>query len=184
MRRDIRERAISVVVIKNAPAVSANKKVGEAVVIVITDCHTHPEQTFCADTRFRSHIGECSIAIVSVKRAAQWMCRCIDLGCRSVDEIKIEQAILVIVDPRASGPHGLDQVLLGTGRIVVNKGDSGRARDIGERDTTLLDRRPCSRQDEGCGAERRVPQEIASGEFAQKKIPQATKVSYWWNKTR
>src|SRR5690348_16948551 len=94
--------------------------------------------------------------------------------CRgSVDEIKIEQTVLVVVDPRAAGPHGLDQVLLRTGRVVVNKGDSGRTSDVGEGNATLLGRRPCSRQDEGGSAERRVFQQIASGEFAQKDFLRA-----------
>src|SRR5690349_15535142 len=74
----VRECAITIVVIKNALAVSGNEQVCVAVIIVIASSHTHSECAAC-DTCLFGHIGERAIVVISIK--------CISYGLGRFEEI-------------------------------------------------------------------------------------------------
>jgi hypothetical protein len=52
----------------------------------------------------------------------------------SVDQHDVGPAVIVIVNKSATGTHGLGQVFLAEGGVVMDKVDAGRGGDIAEVD--------------------------------------------------
>src|SRR5579884_278897 len=160
----IGERSIAIVAIENRSPVAADEQIGKAVVVIVAHGDSHPEQTFSAHARFRSDVGKRSIAVIAVQRPAQRMRGLIDLRRRAVHQIKIEQPVLVIVDPAAAAAHGLDQVLLRSRSIVVPEIDPCSPRHIRKRDLARArPRRLLERIDEERYPEKL--QQISAGDF-------------------
>ena len=53
--------------------------------------------------------------------------------CGAVNQVQIEQAVLIVIDPAAARTHGLDQVLLLAEGVVMAESDSSRPGDIHKR---------------------------------------------------
>src|SRR5690348_7252309 len=99
---DVSEGAVSIVVVQNAPAISKNKQVREAIIVVIAHSHTHAEKTFRSYACFLRNVAESAVAIVTIQSASQGAFWLIDSRCRSVSQVQIQQSILVIVNPSAA----------------------------------------------------------------------------------
>jgi hypothetical protein len=100
-------------VIEDAAAISANEEIGEAIVVVVAYCDSHSEQTLCADTSFGRNVGKGSISIVAIESTAQRPAWSVDLRSRAVYKVKVQQAILIVVNPCTAGAHGLDEEFFG-----------------------------------------------------------------------
>ena len=129
-RGHIRKGAVTIVVIENAAAVTADEQVGEAIIVVVAHRDAHPEQALGSDAGCHCYVGESSITIVPVERASQRVRRSVDLRRGSVYQVEIKQSVLVVVDPAASRTHGLDQVLLRGGGVVVLESDACSAAHV------------------------------------------------------
>ena len=110
-RGDVGESAVAVVVIEDGAAVASHVEIGIAVVVEVADGDSLAVVAFAADAGFFSDVGESSVAVVVIKRAAQWMRRLVDIGGGGLDEVEIHQAILVIVEPGDSSAHGFEIIL-------------------------------------------------------------------------
>src|SRR5690242_3280774 len=91
---DVSEGAVSIVVIQNASAISENKHVREAIVVVIPDGHAHAKQAFCSYACFLRNVAESAVAIVTIQSASQGVFWLIDPRCRAVSKVQIEKSIL------------------------------------------------------------------------------------------
>jgi hypothetical protein len=60
------KRTVSIVAIQNAAAVAENEEIRKAIIIKVTDGHSHSEKSFCAHTRTVRYVSECSIPIIVV----------------------------------------------------------------------------------------------------------------------
>src|SRR5689334_7310867 len=99
---DVSEGAVSIVVVQNAPAISKNKQVREAIIVVIPDGHAHAKQAFRSYACFLRNVAESAVAIVAVQSASQRIFWLIDSRCRAVSKVQIEKSILVTVNPSAA----------------------------------------------------------------------------------
>src|SRR5438309_179474 len=115
--------AVPIVVVENGTPIAADKEIGKAVVVKIADSYTHSEEAFSAYACALRDIGKCAISIVVVKRASQETRRFVGLSCRAVHQVKIEQSVLIVIDPSAPRAHGFNQKFLGRSGIIVLKGD-------------------------------------------------------------
>jgi hypothetical protein len=95
---------------------------------------THAEKSLGADARLRGYVRERAVSVVPVERASQWRSWLEDLGCRTIHQIEIEQAVLIVVDPGAARAHGFNQVFLAGCSVLVAEGDAGGFGDIHEPD--------------------------------------------------
>jgi hypothetical protein len=116
--------------VENASSVAQDKQVRVAVVVIVPNGHTHAEQALGPDARLLRHIGEGAVSVVSVKSATQGLSRFEPLRGRAVYQIKVEQAVLVVIDPPAARAHGLDQILLATHGVCVAESDARISGDI------------------------------------------------------
>ena len=156
LRGDVGERSVSVVVIKNGAAIAGDVQIRIAVIVEVTDRHSLTVVTFAADAGFLGDIGESSVAVVVVERAAQRMRRFVNIGGSRLDEIQIHQAILVVVDPGHACPHGFEIIFFVGLRGVLLESDLGLLADVGvtNRDCRLGLRRRLRCKDGGtCCAE-------------------------------
>src|SRR5215510_2643080 len=72
-----------------------------------------------------------------MKRAAQRLLRFVKPGGRAVDQIEIGQPVGVVINPSATRPHRLNQVLLRSRRVVMNKVNPCSFRDVSENNSAL-----------------------------------------------
>src|SRR5438309_11036224 len=89
---DICKGSVPVVAIKNVAAVLRNKQIREPVIIVITPDAT---KTIAGtrNTGFLSHIGKCSVSVVTVQRIANR--NTMPVKVPSIDEINILVTVTV-----------------------------------------------------------------------------------------
>src|SRR5215471_4756641 len=143
-RGNIGEGSVSVVVVENASSVAEYEQIGESVVIVVSYGYAHSEQTFGAYPRGGGDIGESAITVVAVERASQRLLGTVHAGCCAIYQVKIKQAVLVVIDPAAACTHGFDQVFLRGCSIVVMKSDASLNGNVEKRDGTRSDRGPAA----------------------------------------
>ena len=105
------ERPVAIVMIKNTLAVSRDKQVGVAVVVVIANSHAHAEGS-ARHARLVGHIGECAVMIISVESIPGHLARLIKIAEAIVDKINVHPTIVVIVQKCASGSKCLGKVSL------------------------------------------------------------------------
>src|SRR6266536_6169702 len=128
----IGESSIAVVVIQNAAAVPENEQVREAVIVVVADRDPHAEEVFCAYTGPDGHVTERSVSIVAVESASSRLRWFVGASGGAIHQIKVEQTVLVVVNPAAAGAHGLDQKFLRRGSVVMLESDARSACNINE----------------------------------------------------
>src|ERR1019366_7009521 len=71
VRRHVGEGAVSVVVIEDASAVTKERHVRKAVIVVVADANPHSEKSCGSDSGVGGHGSKCAVAIISVESAAQ-----------------------------------------------------------------------------------------------------------------
>src|SRR5579864_7576718 len=127
VRAHVGEGSVTVVVIENASAVTHHEQIRESIVVIVAYSHSHAEKSLSADASLSCDLSKASISVIPVQSAPQRPLRAVDAGSCAIHEVEIEESILVVVNPAASGTHGLGQVLLGGSCIVVLESDSRRA---------------------------------------------------------
>src|SRR5208282_606801 len=132
------KRAVAIIVVENGTVVSEDEQVRESIVVIVPYRNAHTEQPLSPNARLFSDIGKRAIAIVAVKGAAEGVFGSVKPSRRTVHEIQVKQAVLVVVDPAAARAHGLDQVFFSRGRVVVLKRDPGGTRHVEKCDWILI----------------------------------------------
>src|SRR5262249_31207282 len=122
---NIREGSVAVVMVEDRTVVAEYHQIGVTVIVVISHGDAHPESAFGAHAGLLGHVSERPVAVVAIKRAAQRLLRFVKPGGRAVDQIDIEQPVGVVINPSATRPHRLNQVLLRSRRVVVNEMNPG-----------------------------------------------------------
>ena len=97
--------------IEDGTSIPRDIKIGIAVIVEVADGNTLAVVSFTADAGFFRYIGESSIAVVVIKRAANRMWRLVDIGGGGLNEVQIHQAILIVIDPRHAGSHSFEIIL-------------------------------------------------------------------------
>ena len=135
---DVGKCAVPIVVVKNATVVTQDHQVGKSVIVVVTDRHPHPEKPLGTHAPAFGDVGKRAISVVAVEGRPQRLPRFVSLCRRAVHHVKIEESVLVVVDPAASSAHGFDQVFLRGRCIVVPELNPCGARNIHESHLTGL----------------------------------------------
>src|SRR5260370_42567168 len=125
--RDIGERPVAIVVIKDAASVLRYVEVRKAVAVVISDGDAHSVAT-ALDTGLLRHIRECPIAIVAVQRVTQRRVRVVEVTFAAVDEVYVHPAVVVVIQESAPGPGGFRQVVVRRTAIDMPKRDAAGGR--------------------------------------------------------
>ena len=141
---DIGKRAVSVVMVERVAAVSGHVDIFKAIVVVITDSHTHRVVVLLGSrqTCLLRHIGKGAIRILVietvpelavglVRHFAAWH-RVVNLG--AVGEENVQAAIVVVVQKSYTSAHRLDEVFVGGRRVLVLEVNAESLGDVGELD--------------------------------------------------
>ena len=130
-RRHVSERAVAVVVIQRVVAVAGDVNIRESVVVIIPGGYAHAVVSFASvgEARLLRHISETAVRILTVqavpvsRSAAGKFRRQFDriIEAAAVDKENVEQSVVVVVEQGHPAAHRLDQVLLRSGRIAVDK---------------------------------------------------------------
>src|SRR5437016_6235882 len=138
--RNLGERSVAVVVVKNGAPVACHVQIRIAVVVEVADGDALPIVPFTAYTGFLGNISKGAIAVVVIKSAAQRMRRFVNVSCGRLDEEQVHEPVLVIVDPGDPRAHSFQVILLLSLGGILNEGDScGFANiDIADRNRRIL----------------------------------------------
>ena len=120
--------------IENGTAVAGDIQIGIAIIVEVADSNALAVVAFTAHAGFFRDVGESSVAVVVIKRAAQRMRRLVDVGCGRLDEVQIHEAVLIVVDPSDTGSHGFEVILFVGLRGVLLESDLRAFADIGVAD--------------------------------------------------
>src|SRR5579859_7706338 len=132
--RDIGKGTVAIVVIKNRAPITGDIQIGIAIIVEVSDSHALAVVPFSANAGFLRHVGEGTIAVIVVKRAAQGMRWFVDVGGCGLNEVQIHQAILVVIDPSDACAHGFKVVLFFSLGGILLKGNFGALADVGVAD--------------------------------------------------
>src|SRR4029077_14389076 len=126
---DISEGTVSVVVIQRVPVVIRDVNVFESVVVVIADRHAHSVTILrhAGESRFFGHIGEGAIGILVIQTIPELAIGLIGgltfghgvIDLCAIDKENVQPSIVVVIQERDASAHGLDQVLVRSGRVFV-----------------------------------------------------------------
>src|SRR5207249_4702066 len=133
----VSERAVAVVVKEDGTSVPRNIQIRGAVVVIIARGYPHAEKTRGPHLRLFGYIGEGSVSVIAVERAAQGPTGSVDFCGGAIDQENVRPSIIVIIDPSASRAHRLNEVLLRRCRVIVDERDSGRFRYIGKSNRSI-----------------------------------------------
>src|SRR6266576_5294039 len=135
--RNVGESAVPIVVVKDPAPVSRDVKIGIAVVVKVANSNALAVVTFTADAGFFRDIGEGSIAVVVIKRTANRMRWLVEIRRRRLNEVKIHQAVLIVIDPCDTGSHSFEIILFLGLRGVLLESDLRALTNVGvvQRDT-------------------------------------------------
>jgi len=124
---DVGEGAIAVVVVENDGIPVGDVDVFVAIVVVIADGDAHGE-AFAGDAGLRGDIGEGAVAIVAVEMIGG--IGAIGVGVigdafeiTATENVEVEQAVVVVVEPNASGACGFKdgtEFLFAEGMLETN----------------------------------------------------------------
>ncbi|PYV17862.1 MAG: hypothetical protein DMG21_06920 [Acidobacteria bacterium] len=115
---------------KNRAIVAEHVEIRIAIVIIVAHGHAHAKKTFGANTALFSYIRKGSISVVPIQGVSKPMRRIVNLRCRTVDQIQIQQSILIVINPPAPRANGFNKVFLGSGGVVVAECNPRLMRDI------------------------------------------------------
>src|SRR5208283_711872 len=131
--RNVRESAIPVVVIQDAPSILRDVEIRKAVSIVIASRNTLAVPA-SRDSGLFGNIGKGSVAIVSVQGIPQRWVRIKKVTLPAIHQINVHPPIAVVVEERTSGSRRLRQIFLRRLPIDMCPGDvTHRGRDLFER---------------------------------------------------
>ncbi len=111
--------------IENILSVAGDVEIGEAVIVVIADGHSHSVVAVSGigQPRFLSDVGEAAVFVLPIQPVPVTRVLAIEIlrqthgtgYASAVDQENIEQSIVVVIEQRDATGHGLDQILLRCG---------------------------------------------------------------------
>ena len=134
LRCDIGKRAVVIVAVENSAIEIGNVKIFPAVVVVVADGYAESPAAMC-DSGFRRHVMERAIVIIAVKLAGMAFAGVNIFDGRSVDEVNIHPAIVVVIEngnPAAHRVHDVALVDCSAGQMEV---DTRRSSHVGKRNS-------------------------------------------------
>src|SRR5258708_13660866 len=132
LRRHVRERPISVVVVQNGMPVPRHIDVRISIVVEVRHRHPKEESSIRAYPRLLGHIRKRSVTIISVQR---WLRRLFWMKewCKSaVHKKRVQIAVLVVINPANPCPHRLQIQSLFGSRALVMKMNPALLRGVAE----------------------------------------------------
>ena len=164
--RDVGERAVSLVAIEPVAAIAGDVEIREAVVVVVADRRAHPIDAVggAAETGFLCLVHEGAVALLPVQAVPESRLRFVGslsrrlriVNPRPVREEQIQAAVVVDVEHGHAAAHGLEQVLVRGGGMLVLKVDRGGPGDVGELHAGSGGRIPRREQCQGAGDQSRA----------------------------
>ena len=130
---DIGKRTVAIVAIENATAILCQVKVGEAVAVIIPNCHTHPVSARC-DARLPRNVCECAVPVVVIESVAKRRLRVIEVATTAVDQVDVHPAVVVVIEEGTAGSSSFRQKHLRRAPVTVHPSDpTDRWRNLFER---------------------------------------------------
>src|SRR5438445_10345232 len=118
----IRKCPVAVVSIENTAAILRYVEVGEAVSVVIADCHTHPVAA-SRDPRLFGDVRERAIAIVVIESIAKRRTRIIKIALAAVHQIDVHPSVVVVIEEGTAGSSSFRQKHLRRPPVTVHPSD-------------------------------------------------------------
>ena len=128
---DVGERAVAVVVKKVTLAQCGDEDVVKPVVVVVSHGNSeakHGDSQAC----LARNVGKRAVTVVVVELERGRPAVRVSGKVVAVDQNDVGIAIVVVVDERATRPHGFRQPLLSEGTVVVSEVNAGLRSDIGK----------------------------------------------------
>jgi hypothetical protein len=108
--------------------------IGPAVVVVVADRYAHAI-ALARHAGFLRHVGEGPIVIVMVQAIPVLGAFLLERrDGRAIHQIDVQIAVVVVVEQRHAGHHGLGLILVRGGRTVGDESQAGALRDLFEND--------------------------------------------------
>src|SRR5438093_9159838 len=118
-----------------ALAKGGDEQIIESIVVVIAHGDTEAKDWNCK-SGFMRDVGERAVVIVVIElesRLRAGVCGPV----LAIDEQNVGPAIVIVIQECASRPHGLGQVFLSEGGVVVGEADSGLGGDVAKSDLAV-----------------------------------------------
>src|SRR6202162_859549 len=122
---DVSKSAVTVIVVKNVPAVLGDVNTLETVAVIVPNRHALAVSA-TANSCLGGHVGECPVSIIAIQSIAKRRIGIEEIAFAAVDQINVHPAIIVAVEEGAAGPGGLRQIMLSRFSRSVNPGDAAR----------------------------------------------------------
>jgi hypothetical protein len=145
---DVGEGAVVVVAIEVIPADGGDVEVLPPVAVHVGRAHSHPPPRV-PHARLVRDVLELPVAQVAIERAARRLRILGRVHGQGVHEVDVDEPVVVEIEERDPAAHGLDDVLLLRGRVVL-EGDPRLAPDVAEEQL----HRAVGRRRRGRGGER------------------------------
>ena len=126
--RDVEECSLPSIAKQTVLAHAGDVNIREAVVVVVTNGHTHAVH-FNVESGLLRHVGECSVSIVAIE-AKGGSVAVMSRPVGAVDEQDVLPAVGIVVEKCATRTEGFGKQLSTVGAAVVAKLESGGLRDI------------------------------------------------------
>ena len=130
---DVAEGAVAVVAVEPVGAEISEVEIGVPVVVVVTHGDSHAVFGGRLQAGGRGHLLQAPPAQVAIERVGSGLERRRIGSAAAVDQQHVQPAVTVVVQQGATRSHGLYQVLLGRGAVLVPKVDAGRPGPVAER---------------------------------------------------
>src|ERR1700694_1985898 len=124
---DIRECAVTIVVVENVSAILRNVDVRIPISIVVANGHTLAVSA-AASSSFDGHVGKRPVAIVVVERVTQGRIGIEKITLPAVHQVDVHPAVVIVVKKSTACPGGLWQVMLHRLSRGVGPGDIAHER--------------------------------------------------------
>ena len=121
--RHVTERAVSVVVVKDAAAILRQVDVGKAISIIVTDGNSLPIPA-SDDPSFLRYICKCAIPIIMVKRVSQRRWRRVEVTSSAIHQVNVHPAIAVVIEKPAARARCLRQIHVWGAPVHVSPSNS------------------------------------------------------------
>ena len=130
---DVAEGAVAVVAVEPVGTEMGEVEIGVPVVVVVTHGHSHAVIGGRLQAGFAGHLLQAPAAPVAVEGVGPRLERRRIGGPAAVDQQHVQLAVKVVVQQGATRSHGLRQVLLSRGAVLVPKIDAHRPGPVSER---------------------------------------------------
>src|SRR5438874_1905467 len=122
-----------IIAIENPSIKISYVEVFPAVIVIVADCN--PESPAAVvECGFRSYIAECAVVVVAVELSGVTFARVHIFQVRTVDQVNVHPAVVVIVEHGDAATHCFHDVTLFESTAGKMEIDSGGASNVGEGD--------------------------------------------------